>query len=186
MLSGAVAVVLATGTALAATPAPSPSSTPSTRPTVTTSEPTSEPPTDEPTDEPTTPVPAAAITVSPKVVSSQGDWVKITVILPGGTDAAVVQSRAFGRHALDGKTALTVRTYAGLPGGAYQVSLFGNGTDLDAQTWLRVGYPKPIGPAKTGDGATQPDPAPYAVGLGLIAAGGLAATAAVLRRRDDG
>ncbi|GAA1654431.1 hypothetical protein GCM10009733_059710 [Nonomuraea maheshkhaliensis] len=123
--------------------------------------------------------------MSPKVISARGDWVKITVTLPGGTDAAVVHSRAFGRHPLEGKTTLTVRTYAGLPAGAYQVSLFGNGTDLDARTWLRVGYPKPIGPAKTGDGATQPDPAPYALGLGLIAAGGLAATAAVLRRRDD-
>ncbi|MEO3876003.1 hypothetical protein ABGB18_45145 [Nonomuraea sp. B12E4] len=185
MLSGAVAVVLATGTALAATPAPSPSSTPPTSPTVTNSEPTTQPPTDEPTDEPTTPAPKAAISVSPRVVSTRGDWVKITVNLPGGTDATVVQSRAFGRHPLEGKTELTVRTHAGLPAGPYQVSLFGNGIDLDAQTWLRVGYPKPIGPAKTGDGATQADPVPYAAGLGLIAAGGLAATAAALRRRDD-
>ncbi|AQZ63201.1 hypothetical protein BKM31_18585 [[Actinomadura] parvosata subsp. kistnae] len=123
--------------------------------------------------------------MSPKVVSARGDWVKISVTLPGGTDAAAVHSRAFGRHPLEGKTALTVRTHTGLPAGLYQVSLFGNGTDLDAQTWLRVGYPKPIGPARTGDGATQPDPAPYALGLGLIAAGGLAATASVLRRRND-
>ncbi|MFB4294885.1 hypothetical protein ACBI99_45165 [Nonomuraea sp. ATR24] len=191
-LAGVAAGALATGTALATTPPPSPTgtSTPTTSQTVTVA-PTATPPTTTPptmtppiTQPPTTPAVKAKITVTPQLVTTRGAWITITVVAPNGTDKAVVESRALGRHELKGRTELTVRTFTDLAPGVYPVSLYLNGTGPDAETSLRAVFPKPIGPAKTGDGATQPESGRAAVGLGLIAAGGLA-TAAALRRRSD-